>query len=89
MQAGKVTAFFHTTPVEDLIHTGRVTEHFPAECFKHEREAVILQTAVVSLFLLKCPYKCRPYSASGQQGHKQRQTSGRTKNLSLSQRHTV
>lgn len=52
MQADKIIAFSHATLIEDLIYTGRVTEHFPAEHSKQEREAIILQTTIVSVFLL-------------------------------------
>lgn len=52
IEADKIIAFPHATLVVGLIYTGRVTEHFPAEHFKQEREAIILQTAIVSVFLL-------------------------------------
>lgn len=52
IEADKIIAFSHATLVVDLIYTGRVTEHFPAEHFKQGREAIILQTAIISAFLL-------------------------------------
>ena len=72
-QADRIITFSHATVVEDLIYTGRVTQRFPAECLKQEREAIVLQTAIASLFLLtKSLTNAGPYSASGQEGHDER-----------------